>query len=186
MENVKKLNILIITAHPSSMGYTHKTADAYKKGAESAGHTVMVLDLYKTALKQEPLNFEDKIKWPDDANRTKIQELMTWADEWVFVFPIWWGDCPAIMKNFMDMNFTSGFAFKKGKGLLKGKTGRVFATHDGPKIFYILTQSPRFDWKFVRMGYIGMKLKSFTLLSRRDRANEKTLQKIQRMGTKTK
>lgn len=54
------------------------------------------------------------------------------ADELVFVFPIWWGDAPAILKNFIDCNFHSGFAFRyeNGRpiGLLKGKSARIIAT----------------------------------------------------------
>ena len=186
MNHVKKINILIITAHPSSQGYTHKAAAAYKEGAEKAGHTIKVLDLYKTEHGQDYLNFENDKQWPDDPARSKLQEMLAWADEWVFIFPIWWGDCPAIMKNFLDMNMTSGFAFRRGKGLLKGKTARVFCTHDGPKIFYILTQSPKFDWKIVRMRYSGIKLKSFTLIGKKDRTQERTLNRIRRMGEKTR
>jgi NAD(P)H dehydrogenase (quinone) len=44
-----------------------------------------------------------------------MQEKILWADEIVLVFPIWWGDMPAIMKNWMDCNFMSGFAFKYEK-----------------------------------------------------------------------
>jgi len=182
---MNKKNIIIITAHPSSEGYSHKVAKAYKEGAEKSGHEVEVMDLYKTALTQPFLSFEDRLKWPDDNARTPLHEKLGKADEWIFCFPVWWGDAPAIMKNFLDMNLTSGFAFSKGKPLLKGKTARVFATHDGPKIFYILTNSPRFVWKFVRLGYAGIKLKSFTLLSKKDRAKEKTLEMIRRMGEKT-
>jgi putative NADPH-quinone reductase len=43
---------------------------------------------------------------------------------------------PAIMKNFFDSNFLTGFAFKyengKSVGLLKGKNARIIATSGGP------------------------------------------------------
>ena len=45
---------------------------------------------------------------PRPCKHVKIKE----ADEIVFCFPVWWGDAPAILKNWLDYNFTSGFAFK--------------------------------------------------------------------------
>jgi putative NADPH-quinone reductase len=61
-----------------------------------------------------------------------IQEKILAANELVFIFPIWWGDAPAILKNFIDCNFHSGFAFRyengKSVGLLKGKSARIIAT----------------------------------------------------------
>ena len=41
-----------------------------------------------------------------------IQEKITTADELVFVFPIWWVNMPAILKNFFDTILTGGFAFQ--------------------------------------------------------------------------
>jgi NAD(P)H dehydrogenase (quinone) len=40
-----------------------------------------------------------------DETTKKIQAKITWADELIFIFPIWWGDAPAIVKNFIDCNF---------------------------------------------------------------------------------
>lgn len=86
-----KKNILIITAHPSSLGFTHKIADAYKMGSEEVGNTVEILDLYKTDLKQDFLKFENP---RDMANPDSVREIMhkkiTEANELVFVHPMWW------------------------------------------------------------------------------------------------
>ncbi|MEI7919432.1 MAG: NAD(P)H-dependent oxidoreductase [bacterium] len=71
-----------------------------------------MLDLYTTPLRQDFLTYEDKKEQPKDATTKKMQEKIMWADELVFVFPIWRGDAPAIMKNFLDCNFSAGFAFK--------------------------------------------------------------------------
>ncbi len=60
----------------------------------------------------------------------------------VFVFPLWWGGMPALLKGFFDRVFVSGFAFKydnslKGwKPLLLGKTSSVFVTMDTPMWYY--------------------------------------------------
>jgi len=49
-----------------------------------------VIDLYDKTLVQSFLSFEDKKILNDDINRKKMQEKITWADELVFIFPIWW------------------------------------------------------------------------------------------------
>jgi NAD(P)H dehydrogenase (quinone) len=82
------------------------------------------------------LHFEDKHNFDDDKNRKHFQEKITQADELVFIFPVWWGGVPGILKNFFDTNLESGFAFKYGKNglekLLVGKTVKVFCTCDAP------------------------------------------------------
>ncbi len=108
---------LIITAHPSPEGFTHKIAQRFKKAAEKSGNSVEIIDLYDTQYRQDYLAFEQMsdLAGPDSV-RDVFHEKLTWADEYVFVFPVWWSFFPAIMKNFFDTNFSSGFAFQYGKG----------------------------------------------------------------------
>ncbi|MEI6118190.1 MAG: NAD(P)H-dependent oxidoreductase [bacterium] len=103
---------MIITANPSSQGFTHKIADTLAKLSIEKGDKIEILDLYTTSLRQDFLTYEDKKEQPKDPITHKIQEKIVWADELVFIFPIWRGDAPAIMKNFLDCNFSAGFAFK--------------------------------------------------------------------------
>lgn len=94
------MHSLIITAHPSSKGFTHAIAQKYKEIKEKNGHTVEILDLYKTELKMGYLTFEEKadMKKPD-ATRDALQAKIKTADEIVFVFPIWHVNMPAILKK---------------------------------------------------------------------------------------
>ncbi|MEM6771760.1 MAG: NAD(P)H-dependent oxidoreductase, partial [Bacteroidota bacterium] len=66
-----------------------------------------------------------------------------WADHLVWVYPVWWGSVPAVMKGFIDRLFLPGFAFRKHEGsmvkwdkLLAGKTARLISTLDQPSWFY--------------------------------------------------
>ncbi len=138
------MHSLIITAHPSSKGFTHAIAQKYKETKEKNGHSVEVLDLYKTDLKMGYLNYEEKsdMKRPDPM-REAIQAKITAADELVFVFTVWHVNMPAILKNFFDTILTGGFAYQYAKNtfifpkkLLKGKTARVFCTCDAFGILY--------------------------------------------------
>jgi NAD(P)H dehydrogenase (quinone) len=69
-------------------------------------------------------------------------EKIKWADHLVWVYPVWWGSWPALMKGFVDRVFLPGLTFKKIEGslwwekLLKGKTARIITTMDQPGWYY--------------------------------------------------
>ncbi len=159
------MNTLIITAHPSSKGFTHVIANTYRENSELEGRQVELLDLYTTDLKQDFLRFENMKEIRKDKTTESMQQKIEWAEEIVFVFPVWWADAPAILKNWIDCNFTAGFAFKyidgKPVGLLKGKTARIYATSGAPSFVYTLFPlSYRLLWGMLRLGFCGMKTTS--------------------------
>ncbi len=158
---------LIITAHPSSKGFSHRIADAYKKGREENGHEVEVLDLYKPENYQDYLRYEERSDMAKpDAKREAMQAKIAAADDLVFIHPMWWVSMPAVMKNFLDVNFAAHFAFKyvngRPVGLLKGKTGSVFITCDSPWYIYMLIAMP-FEsiWRLAIIRFCGLKGKAF-------------------------
>lgn len=158
---------LIISANPNSTSFTHAITEKLKELSINKGDSVEIIDLYKTDLKQDFLSFEDSDNmWIDEITK-KIQEKILWADELVFVFPIWWWDCPAIMKNFYDSNFTAWFAFKyenwKSVWLLKWKTARIIATSWAPSFFYKIILHIQFFWNMNRIWFCWLKQKSFTV-----------------------
>jgi NAD(P)H dehydrogenase (quinone) len=174
---------LIITAHPSTLGFTHTIATTIWELSEQKWDTVEILDLYKTELKQDFLHFEDIRTYCKDAKHDPItqaiQSKIKQADELVFIFPVWWGDMPAIMKNFFDSNFLTGFAFKyengKSVGLLRWKTARIIATSGGPWFFYKIILHIQLLWNLNRIGFCGIKQKSFTVFWEMDsRKTDKT------------
>lgn len=159
---------LIITAHPSKDGFTHEIAKKYKEKIEKNDGKAEVLDLYKTEFAENFLNFGKKRGWPNKTVLKKYQSKVKNSDEVIFVFPVWWYDCPSIMKNFFECVFARGFShkFSKGKieGLLGGKTARIFATADGPNFYYFLTGGPiKKLWKR-RLNLCGIKLVGYELL----------------------
>lgn len=189
------MNILIITAHPSSHGFTHKIAEHYKKGAEKAKHEVEVLDLYKTKLKQGFLDFENIREMDPPPHLKAIQEKIAWANQLVFIFPLWWFNYPAILKNFLDQNLTPGFAYKFRKTprgrktldrLLKGKTARVFVTCDSPSWFFHLIMTPKISLRWGTLFFCGIWTKSWTFFGNMRKTGKekrkKWLAKVERMG----
>lgn len=205
-------NVLVVTAHPSSSGLTHRIAEAYKRGAESAGASVEILDLYTTDIKQDFLRFENIREAPTDSAKAAMQSKIAAADELVFVHPLWWMGPPAIMKNFLDVNFSGRFAFRyeerkglwsklegfftapltgpaKRIGMLKGKTACVFITCDGSRLLYTMMGLPFWSiWHFATLYYCGIRTRAFRIMDKksfRPEADwEKFLAKVERIGSK--
>lgn len=162
------MKTLIITAHPSSTGFTHAIASVLKEEREKSGVLVEILDLYKTDLKQDFLRFENIRELPTDQIREKIQEKITEADELVFIHPVWWVSMPAIMKNFLDQNLTSRFAYRyvdgKRIGLLKGKTASVYVTCDMSIWLYAILGFPFVPtWVVGVLVYCGIEVENFSI-----------------------
>ncbi len=169
------MHSLIITAHPSSRGHTHKIAARYAAGREAAGGTALVMDLYSNKWKQDFLVFEDPREMNERETAARIQAEMLRADELVFVAPMWWGSVPARMKNFFDQNITPDFAYtyKEGthgllrlpKGLLKGRQVKVVVTADGPQwAYWFLWPFFTFTFRWWVVRFCGMSLSSFTII----------------------
>ncbi|MEI7511648.1 MAG: NAD(P)H-dependent oxidoreductase [Candidatus Peregrinibacteria bacterium] len=172
---------LIITAHPSSKGFTHEIATTYLKALKEAGKTGEIMNLYTPEWKQDYLEYEDMKAIAKDEKVLAIQEKIRNADELVLVFPVWWGDAPAILKNFMDTNFSAGFAFRflengKSEGLLKRRTAKIFTTCDGPGfVFKTFPGLTRFGWGSFRLGFCGIKTTSFDILGEKNKKSRAEL-----------
>lgn len=171
------MKTLIITAHPSSKGFTHAIAKAFAENASDSE----ILDLYTTPLSQGFLKFEDSKEIPEDPVRTELQKKISEAEEIVFVHPMWWGAAPAILKNFIDQNFSAGFAFAyengKPKGLLKGKSACVLMTADAPGWMYQwLVFFPKQLWKHFMFGilpFCGFQVRHFEIFGNMHGTDEK-------------
>lgn len=135
--------ILIIDGHPDAAGghYLHALAAAYQRGCEVAGHqvqTIAVASLEFPGIRNNTDFLEGK---PPRAIRD-AQQLVTWADHLVILYPLWLGGMPGILKLFFEQLLRPRFAFDaaKGKGLprklLKGRSARIIVTMGMPALFY--------------------------------------------------
>lgn len=158
-------------------------------------HTVEILDLYQTELKMDFLRFENQseLKLPNPTRET-LQAKIAQADELVFIFPVWWVNVPAILKNFFDTVLTPWFAYRYKKGsmfpeqLLTGKKARIFCTCDARGWMYWLIGNPlRIMLKVGTLGWCGIKVKSYTVFDQMrkstDNDREKMLSKVSRMAS---
>lgn len=136
-------NILIINGHPNGNSYCSALATAYEEGALASGFQVRKIEL-------SALMFETNLKFGYiqrtelEPDLSKSQNDILWANHLVFVYPIWWGTVPALLKGFIDRVFLPGFAFKNRENspmwdkLLKGKSSRLIVTMDAPSWYYRL------------------------------------------------
>jgi len=172
-------NILLIVAHPKENSFSFAMANKYKQTRETLGDKVELLDLYREKNQQSFFTY-------DDVNNVKSEQTIYYqkkikdADELVFVFPYWWGSYPAILHNFIDWNFARGFAFEyinsRPKGLLSGKSVRVFTTTGAPKFIYFLTGANRRiknNFKEQVVNFCGMELASFNIYGGVDTSSKK-------------
>jgi len=175
------MNILIIVANPRKESFSFAMANKYKDLALAEDNTVEIIDLYRDEHQQPFYTYEEYNKPIITPEIKYFQEKITWADELVFVFPYWWGSMPAILKNFIDSNFTRGFAFNyvnsRPVGLLTNKQVTILATTGAPTIYYkIIGANRRLRLMFKKqiIEFCGMKLKSSQIFGSVDTSGKKT------------
>jgi putative NADPH-quinone reductase len=135
--------VVIIDGHPDvgAGRYVHALAEAYRKGAEAAGHDVRSINVGKFNFKSVRSNADFQKGTPPVAI-SEAQETVRWADHIVIIYPLWLGSMPGLLKMFFEQLLRPGFAFDaaKGKGLprklLKGMSARIIVTMGMPSFFY--------------------------------------------------
>jgi putative NADPH-quinone reductase len=187
--------ITVIIGHPDSKSYCHALAKAYTKGAESAGAKVEVLDLPSMKFS---LNLPSRSSKQTHLERDLFtaKKKIANSEKLVFVYPVWWGSMPAILKGFIDRIFLPGFAFKYKENsiwwdkYLSGKSARVITTMDSRYWYYkwIDGRPSEKMMKNMILGFCGVKPVKFWTLDRMRSRNqiwrEKKLIEAESLGKK--
>jgi putative NADPH-quinone reductase len=133
--------ILIVVGHPHADSYCGALGQAYLRGAESGGHQAQLFVLGRMkfdAILREGYRRE-QVPEPD---LVAARQALLASDHLVFVFPLWCGDMPAIMKGFFervlqpDLLAIHAAGGKADWKVLKGKSARVIMTMGMPGWFY--------------------------------------------------
>lgn len=136
--------IALVLGHPDRAPghFGPALAEAYATGARAAGHEVRVVDLARLEfpLLRSQAEFETG-ELP--ASLEEARAAIAWADVLVFVFPLWLGTMPALLKGFLEQVLRPGFAFDyeangRWRPALKGKSARVVVTMGMPAFWYRL------------------------------------------------
>ncbi|WP_066331184.1 NAD(P)H-dependent oxidoreductase [Azohydromonas lata] len=133
--------VLVIAAHAPTGCYGAALAEAYVGHARYFGHQVRVLNL--NMLQFDPvLHGGYRSVQPLEPDLAMAQEALRWAEHLTFIYPIWWGSVPAVLKGFLDRVLLPGFAFEYQPGnhfpekLLKGRSAHIVATMDTPPWYF--------------------------------------------------
>lgn len=147
------MNVLIVHAHPEPQSFTTALKDLAVSELTSAGHQVVVSDLYAMnfnpvasaedfaerknpdylvyALEQR-LGYENKTIAPDILE--EVDKVIN-ADLIILNFPLFWFSVPAILKGWIDRVLVSGVTYGGKRfydqGGLKGKKGMLTLTLGG-------------------------------------------------------
>jgi len=190
-------NILIINGHPDKESFSYGISSSYKLGAINSNAVVKEINIAE--LKFNPnLEFGYRKRTELEPDLLDAQEKIKWAEHLVWVYPVWWGSVPAIMKGFIDRVFLPGFAFKKKENsvwwdkYLTGKTARLICTLDQPAWYYKLVYgSPSHKaMKKLTMQFVGIKKVKITTIGpmrlSKEEFRNKWLLKIQNLGKQIK
>lgn len=187
--------ILLINGHPDKESFNFSIAEAYAKGVGQSDAKVEIINIQDLEFNPN-LQFGYRKRTELEPDLLNAQQLIKWADHLVWVYPVWWGSVPAIMKGFMDRVLLPGFAFKKRENsvwwdkYLTGKTARLICTLDQPAWYYkwVYGNPSHNAMKKLTMNFIGVKKVKITTIGpirlSKDKFRENWLGKIEKLGVK--
>lgn len=185
--------IAIIVGHPRKGAFCEALGEAYAAGARAAGHEVTLICL--SGLRFDPVLRHGFLKEePLEPDLVPAQAAIGAADHTVWIWPLWLGFPPALMKGFCERVLTPGFAIETLDGppfyrpLLKGKSARVIVTMQMPAWVFRLMAGARAARTFSKqiLGFVGMKPVRRTYFGMVEHVGDETrrkwLSEVQDMG----
>lgn len=188
------MKTLIIYAHPKTKGYNSYILSNTIKLLKDKKEDYEILDLYKENFNS---NLQEKEHYTS-GNRyvslyiKKIQRKIKISNKLIFIYPVWWGGVPAILKGFFDRVFTPGFSHKfitktNYKKLLKNKKASVICTTGAPKLAYSFGFANR-GVKSIKkdiLGFCGIKSKIYLIGNCTNQITEKKKKEINKIIKKS-
>jgi putative NADPH-quinone reductase len=131
--------IAIVVGHPREGSYCEALGEHYARGAREGGHEAALFVTGK--MKFNPILHEgfDRPQ-PLEPELQAAHDAILSADHLVFIFPLWLGDVPAILKGFLERvlqpDLVEPSKQKRFVRLLKGKSARIIVTMGMPGFVY--------------------------------------------------
>ena len=104
LTNKSLQNVLVILGHGSNNSFSAAVADTYTQAAKSAGHAVRILRLGELQF-DALLHGSNPHQQALEPDLLAAQDSIQWAQHIAWVFPVWWGSVPALLKGFLDRTF---------------------------------------------------------------------------------
>jgi NAD(P)H dehydrogenase (quinone) len=141
------MKVLIIYCHPSKESYTFQILKQLKESLKNESIEFQISDLYqmdfqtdmteKEYMREGLLNLDLSISKDIQKEQEKIES----ADCIIFLYPVWWSDCPAKLKGWFDRVYSVGYAYgydknrKESKKMKTVKYGISLCTAGHPNKF---------------------------------------------------
>ncbi len=187
------MNTLIVYTHPNHNSLNAAFLEAVRTGLKKNGNSkdVKILDLYKDEFDPR-LIFNEEKKRRDmhvDPAMAEYREQLLWADNLVYIYPIWWGRPPAMLLGYFDKLLSTNFAYKSKneyltEGLIKGKKAIFISTMKGPTLYPMLLLGNAHKrlmknaiFKFI--GFKKFKFFEFGSMESKTGKQEKALKKVE-------
>jgi NAD(P)H dehydrogenase (quinone) len=111
------MHVYILFAHPSRESFNRAVLDCFTQGLQDAGHSYEIGDLYRMGFEanmdldqyQREVGLDPAVPVSEDVRAE--QEKVNRSDALAFIYPVWWSDCPAILKGWFDRVLTYGYAY---------------------------------------------------------------------------
>ena len=138
------MNIFIVYAHPSRTSYTYKILNKIIDAIKKESYDIKFSDLYAmnfcSDMSEKEYEREGfaKTNIPPTSDVIEEQRKIEWADCIIFLYPVWWSDCPAKLKGWFDRVYSVGYAYGGKSDLPEMKTinfGLVVCTAGHPNDF---------------------------------------------------
>lgn len=147
------MKVLIVHVHPEATSFCAALKDAAISTISACGHEAIVSDLYGENF--NPVAGRHDFTTVHDADRfhyqseqlhaarsgafapdiAREQSRIEQADAILFIFPLWWGGPPAMLKGWIDRVLAYGFAYLDGarfdSGLFRNKRSMICVTTGG-------------------------------------------------------
>ena len=178
------MHTLIVYVNPEPTSFTAALKDTAQRVLQGLGHTVTVSDLYAdnfnpvagrhdftTVADGQRFHYQqEQLKASQEsgfsAELVREQQRVAEADLFVFVYPLWWGGMPAMLKGWFDRVMAYGFAYADGKrfdsGFFKGRHGIIALTTGGtaerfsPQGVYGPIEDLLFPHRRTMLEYLGL------------------------------
>jgi NAD(P)H dehydrogenase (quinone) len=166
--------ILIADLHPARLSLSAALAQAYRTGAEAAGHQTRTTTLSEMDFNPDFGQSTFRAAPALEPDLETFRENLTWAEHVVLILPMWWGGLPAKAKGLFDRTLLPGYAFDPRqkrfglpKPLLAGRTGRLILTSDTPGWAFPLLYRTALKHQIQRqiLAFVGIKPMGFTHFS---------------------
>ncbi len=144
----------VILAHPDEKGFNAAVAATYCEAVKEYGHHVVLRDLYQ-------LGFDPVLKAAERARTGQHFRMaadvtaevagIEDADVFVFVYPVWFGAPPAILKGYVDRVLGAGFNYSD----MRERAPHRFLS--GKRLLSITTSGNTLQWLDEQGAWVSLR-----------------------------